>query len=263
MPELPEVQCVVNSLGGIIGKSIRAVRVHTTRLREPLDACLQEKLAGQTVTAIERRSKYILIHLGEGCLVVHLGMTGKLLLNADKQKHDHVDIELRDGSRLTYNDARKFGFVVFEPKISENRYLRLLGIEPLSDAFTPQWLYEARKGSRQAMKSFLLDQKKVCGLGNIYVCEVLYLCGISPLRKASQMSEMESAILVREIKKILLKAIEFGGSSISDYRDAHNRQGSFQGQFHVYGRQEDPLGNAVDYIKIGGRGTYWVSGLQS
>lgn len=262
MPELPEVQCVVNSLGVIVGATIQSVKVHTARLREPLDAALQDKLAGQAIRAIERRSKYILIHLDEGCLVVHLGMTGKLLLNGQRQKHDHVDIQLTDGSRLTYNDARKFGFVVFDPKISENRYLRLLGVEPLTDAFTPQWLFEARKVSRQSMKTFLLDQKKVCGLGNIYVCEILYLCGISPLRKASEMSETESVLLVREIKKILLKAISLGGSSISDYRDAHNQQGSFQDQFHVYGKQEDRLGNAVDYLKIGGRGTYWVSDLQ-
>jgi formamidopyrimidine-DNA glycosylase len=263
MPELPEVQCVVNTLDRIQGRTIVRVETHTERLREPLSHQLADHLVGKRIQRVTRRAKFILIHLNEGYLVIHLGMTGKLLINAERQTHDHVDIELSGGMKLTYNDARKFGFVCYEENLEGNRYLKHLGIEPLDAAFDGQWLYEATRGVKRNIKSFLLDQKGVVGLGNIYVCEILYLCGVSPFRPAKEVGQEEAARLVREIKKILRKAIELGGSSISDYRDANNAKGDFQSQFHVYGREHDRLGNDVEYRKISGRGTFWVDRLQA
>lgn len=263
MPELPEVQCVVNTLNRIQGRTIERVCIHTERLREPLRAELPDQLVGKRIVRITRRAKFILIHLNEGYLVIHLGMTGKVLINAERQLHDHLDIELSGGLRLTYNDARKFGFVCYEQALESNRYLRSLGVEPLDSEFDREWLYENTRGVKRNIKTFLLDQKGVVGLGNIYVCEILYLCGVSPFREAREINQQEASLLVREIKKILRKAIDLGGSSISDYRDANNAKGDFQTQFHVYGREQDRLGNDVQYRKISGRGTFWVDRIQA
>ncbi len=263
MPELPEVQCVVNTLNRIQSRTIERVTINAKQLREPLSDTLADQLVGKRIVRLSRRAKFIVIELSEGFLLIHLGMTGKLLINAAAQNHDHVIIDLSGGLSLTYNDTRRFGLIAYSECLESSRHLAGLGVEPLEPVFCGQWLFDNTRGVKRNIKTYLLDQRHVVGLGNIYVCEVLYLCGISPFRPAGAIGEQDAEMLAREIKKILRKAIDLGGSSISDYRDANNAKGDFQQRFHVYGREEDRLGNEVNYQKVGGRGTFWVDAIQA
>lgn len=262
MPELPEVQCVINTLQRMVGKTFSTCSILNERLREPVQPDLEAHLTGKTITAISRLGKYILISLSEGHLVCHLGMTGKLVIDAHKGKHDRLQFGFDDGSWLTYNDVRKFGFVTYVSCPGESKYLRKLGLEPLSDGFTPQRLITMCSGVKTPIKVFLLDQSKVAGLGNIYVNEVLYECGIDPYMASRSLTAIQSAKLVPAIKDMLERSILAGGSSISDYRDADDKKGSFQDTFKVYGKVTDPLGNLVTRSVLGGRSTFHVAELQ-
>ncbi|MEG0870292.1 MAG: bifunctional DNA-formamidopyrimidine glycosylase/DNA-(apurinic or apyrimidinic site) lyase [Hafnia sp.] len=262
MPELPEVQCVVNSLQRVVGKKISRVEVLASRLREPFQVDLGERLQGRTVRSVRRYGKYLVFDLDQGCLVAHLGMTGKFLIDAQAGTHDRAVISFEDGTRLVYNDVRKFGFILFEDDFRDNKYIKKLGIEPLGDDFSVNWLLPLALASRKNAKQFLLDQSIIAGLGNIYVIEVLYLCRISPLREMRDLSKGQLENLVHQIKTILLDSIQKGGSSISDYRDADNQKGSFQDGFHVYGRKKDQLGNDVVKITQNGRSTYYCPNVQ-
>lgn len=259
MPELPEVQCVVNSLATIASKKIKDVEVYDNRLREPIQPNLKALLAGRIIKNVERRAKCIIFNLDKGSIVAHLGMTGKFLIQSEKidDKFNRVCIEFEDGSYLMYNDIRKFGFITHENTPMDNKFIKNLGIEPLTDAFTGDYLYNLSRKVKKNIKQFLLDQTYVVGLGNIYVIELMYICGISPYSKAQDLTKKQSDKLVKETKAILNKSIEVGGSSISDYRDAFDKEGSFQDNFHVYGKKIDSMGHPVTRIKQGGRGTYY------
>jgi formamidopyrimidine-DNA glycosylase len=262
MPELPEVQCVVTSMQRLVGKRIGSVQTHTHQLRERVDPELEQKLAGRTITGISRRAKYILIALDEGYIVAHLGMTGKFTIDLPPEKHDHIIFEFSDGTVLRYNDPRKFGFVIHALDPYQTVYLRSIGIEPLSRDFDAEWMYAAIQRSKQTAKQFLLDQKFIAGLGNIYVNEVLYVTRIHPQEPIKSLSHDQVEWLVREIKLMLEDSIRKGGSSISDYRDADNQQGNFQKTFNVYQRDQDKLGNAVVSIKQNSRSTFYCPSLQ-
>lgn len=257
MPELPEVQCVVKSLEDIVGKKIESVQIKNSQLRERIDSRLGDRLSGKRVVAVSRRGKYAILHLDDGFLLVHLGMTGKLLLDFPVQKHECLRIYLSSGDTLSYVDSRRFGVVAFIQSLKDSKYLAGMGVEPLTEQFTAAYLLDRTRKSRRPIKSLLLDQKVVAGLGNIYVCEVLYHCGIHPLRQANLITDSDAERIVVETKRVLHRAISVGGSSISDYRDARNRAGSFQNEFCVYGREMDPNGNPVRYQRSAGRGTYW------
>jgi len=262
MPELPEVQCVINTLQRMVGKVFSSGAILNERLREPVQPDLMQNLEGQAIVSIRRMGKYILIELDHGHLVCHLGMTGKLVINADEAKHDRIRFVFNDGTSLVYNDVRKFGFVIFERNLATNKYLRHLGTEPLGDAFTVEGLLAMTASNKTPIKVFLLDQRKIAGLGNIYVNEVLYECGISPHLLSRDLTKAQANLLVPAIKAMLLRSIELGGSSISDYRDADDKKGSFQDSFRVYGRDFDHLGNAVIRATQGGRSTFYVEALQ-
>lgn len=262
MPELPEVQCVVNSLARLKGKSFAGVTVVTRTLRTLVPENLHSLLQGQLVVDVFRRGKCIVFKLQHGFLLCHLGMTGKLVIDSDPAKHDHVLFEFEGGMRMVYNDPRKFGFVLYEVNLADNAHLRGLGIDALSEDFTADWLWKRTQGSRREVKTFLLDQKIISGLGNIYVLEVLYLCRISPMRLTGALTYAEASQLVIEIKKILIASIAKGGSSISDYRDADNKKGDFQKSFNVYERQFDPDGHPVEWFTQSGRGTYYSPAVQ-
>lgn len=262
MPELPEVECVKNSLARLKGREFDKVIILTSRLRERVQDDLKACLFGRTVVDVQRRGKYLVFVLDRGYLVAHLGMTGKLLIDQVPAKHDHVRLQFTDGSELVYNDARKFGFLLYELDLSDNKYLANVGMEPLSDAFTADQLFELTRKSKRSIKSFLLDQKFVTGIGNIYACELLYQLRIDPEMPTCGLSHEQAQAMVPAIKQMLLHSIELGGSSISDYVDADNRKGGFQSTFQVYGRKVDPLGNPVAVSKKGGRSTYFVPALQ-
>ncbi|RDC72783.1 bifunctional DNA-formamidopyrimidine glycosylase/DNA-(apurinic or apyrimidinic site) lyase [Rhodovulum sp. 12E13] len=255
MPELPEVETVRRGLEPVLtGRRIAAAQVRRPDLRWPLPERMAERLTGARVERLRRRSKYILADLDTGeTLLIHLGMSGRVLISgvqlgayqhehAAPQAHDHIVLDMEGGARVTYNDPRRFGMWDLMATGTEegHRLLAGLGPEPLGNAFDEPYLAARLKGRNTPVKAALLDQRLVAGLGNIYVCEVLHRTGISPVRKAGRLSAARAASLVPAIRAVLTEAIEAGGSSLRDYRQADGELGYFQHVFRVYGRQDQP-----------------------
>jgi formamidopyrimidine-DNA glycosylase len=255
MPELPEVETVRRGLEPVMaGQLIAHAESRRPDLRWPLPERMADRLTGQRVERLRRRSKYILADLSSGeSLLIHLGMSGRMLVSGAQlgrfhhvhpapQKHDHVILDMSGGARITFNDARRFGAMdlVATEAAEAHPLLASLGPEPLGNAFDEAYLIARLKGRDTPIKSALLDQKLVAGLGNIYVCEVLHRAGISPRRKAGRISAARVATLVPLIRQVLSEAIEAGGSSLRDYRQADGELGYFQHRFRVYDREGQP-----------------------
>jgi formamidopyrimidine-DNA glycosylase len=274
VPELPEVETVRRGLEPVLaGRLIARAEARRPDLRWPLPPDLGARLTGARVTALRRRSKYLLVDLDRGeTLIVHLGMSGRLLVSgapvgrfhhdlATPGKHDHVVIDVEGGARITLNDVRRFGAMDLWPTASldAHRLLAPLGPEPLGNGFHAGHLAARLAGRATPVKAVLLDQRVVAGLGNIYVCEALWRAGVSPLRLARDVSAAEAAALAAAIRATLEAAIAAGGSSLRDYRRADGELGYFQHAFAVYGRAGDacprcggPVGRAVQ----GGRSSF-------
>ena len=255
MPELPEVETVRRGLVPVLeGRRLLSVDQRRPDLRWPLPERFAERLTGVRVLRLRRRSKYLLADLGSGqVLLIHLGMTGRLLIGDETlgdfvhpvpnlAQHDHVVFHVEGGIRVTFNDVRRFGAMdLIEPgDEGSHRLLAGLGPEPLSNAFHAGVLAARFAGSRAPLKALLLDQRIVCGLGNIYVCEALFRAGLSPLRPAGTVSAAQTDRLCAAIREVLAEAIEAGGSSLRDYRQATGELGYFQHAFAVYGRADQP-----------------------
>ena len=255
MPELPEVETVRRGLLPVLeGQRIALAEVNRPDLRWPLPLGMADRLTSATVLALRRRSKYILADLSTGeTLLIHLGMSGRILISGAQvgefhhahpapQKHDHVVLHMESGARITFNDARRFGAMDLMATGAEDRHplLASLGPEPLGNGFSESYLGTALAGRRTPVKSALLDQGVVAGLGNIYVCEVLHRARISPRRLAGNLGGKRVARLVPLIRDVLAEAIAAGGSSLRDYRQADGELGYFQHTFRVYGREGEP-----------------------
>lgn len=255
MPELPEVETVRRGLQPTMeGVVIAGADVNRPDLRWPLPERMAERLTGARVTALRRRSKYILADLSTGeTLIIHLGMSGRILISGDPlgqfhhdhpapEKHDHVVFHMANGARITFNDARRFGAMDLAPTPDVESHWLLSGIgpEPLGNEFHEDYLVERLKGRNTPIKAALLDQRVVAGLGNIYVCEALHRAGISPLRKAGRISAQRVRKLVPIIRHVLTEAIEAGGSSLRDYRRTDGELGYFQHTFRTYDREGQP-----------------------
>jgi len=255
MPELPEVETVRRGIAPVMeGELIANVQVNRPDLRWPFPDRMAERLKGRHVTQVRRRSKYILVDVDSGeTLLIHLGMSGRILISGDPQgrfvhdhpavqKHDHVVFEMRSGARITYNDPRRFGAMDLLDRAGadEHPLLRDIGPEPFGNGFAPDPFFSAIKGRNSPIKSVLLDQKTVAGLGNIYVCETLFRAGIDPQTKANKLSRKRADSLVPIIRDVLSEAIEAGGSSLKDFRQADGELGYFQHSFDVYGRENEP-----------------------
>lgn len=251
MPELPEVETVRRGLQPHLeGRVITRAEARRPDLRWPLPPDLVQVLTGARVVALRRRSKYILADLEDrGSLLLHLGMSGRMLIEGELQgefhrepailpRHDHVVFWTDQGTRITFNDARQFGMVDLVAPGATHPLLAHLGPEPLSDAFTPEVLSRAFAGRRMPVKAALLDQRIVAGLGNIYVSEALHRAGIDPRRLAGQIAPDEIAALVGHVRDVLEEAIAAGGSSLRDHRQATGELGYFQHSFRVYGRED-------------------------
>ncbi len=252
MPELPEVETVRRGLEPVMtGRLIEKAAVNRPDLRWPFPPDMAARLTGKRVLGLRRRSKYILSDLSSGeSLLIHLGMSGRMLISGAPvgqfhhehpapQKHDHVVLDIEGGARVTFNDARRFGAMDLLPTAGAENHplLAALGPEPLGNGFDEGWLVAALNGRRSPIKSALLDQHVIAGLGNIYVCEVLFRAGISPERLAGSLPPVQVAGLVPIIRDVLTEAIEAGGSSLRDYRQADGELGYFQHAFRVYGRE--------------------------
>ena len=278
MPELPEVETVMRGLQARLeGRVLRRAVARRPDLRWPLPPGLVDRLTGARVTSFRRRAKYILMRLDSGwSVLIHLGMSGRMLLEPvgrnDITLHEHIELETDDGWRVGFVDPRRFGSVdLIETALEDtHRLLAGLGPEPLDDAFSVAMLSAALEGKRTPIKSALLDQKIVAGLGNIYVCEALFRSGISPLRLASSIPGVRAKRLVPAIKQTLNEAIAAGGSSLRDYVQTNGELGYFQHAWKVYGRegepcptcQADPSCDGVRRIVQAGRSTFYCGRTQ-
>ncbi|MBP5996559.1 MAG: bifunctional DNA-formamidopyrimidine glycosylase/DNA-(apurinic or apyrimidinic site) lyase [Azonexus sp.] len=273
MPELPEVEVCRRGLQPEIeGQLILGAVVRSPRLRLPLSATLGKTLAGQRVVAVRRRGKYLLLDcrggVEDGCLIVHLGMSGNLRFvpsAAPPGKHDHVDIVFA-GQILRFADPRRFGVVLWQPDgAAPHPMLAVLGIEPLDDAFTAAWLFEATRRRAAPVKPLLMDSHLVVGIGNIYASESLFRAGISPLRAANRISRERYERLVPAIRQTLSDAIAAGGSSIRDYVHSDGGAGCFQVECAVYDRAGEPCrrcDGVVRQVRQGGRSTFYCPACQ-
>ena len=281
MPELPEVETVRRGLESVLSGA-RFARVEARRpdLRFPLPEGFVQRLTGARLTALDRRGKYILGRLDrDETLIMHLGMTGRFeiengpgapprggfaLAAAADPKHAHIVFHTEAGARVTYFDARRFGFMDLCRSDALDVHPRFLGMgpEPLGDAFTAEHLALAFKGRRQGAKTLLLDQGIVAGLGNIYVCEALHRARISPVRPADEISRRKLDDLVRSIRSVLDEALIAGGSTLRDFAGADGALGYFQHSFEAYGRQGEPCARrgcrgVIKRLVQAGRSTFY------
>ncbi len=240
MPELPEVETTRRGVEPYSrGRRVIGLEVREPRLRWPVPDDLGEKLEGQTVTAVERRAKYLLFRTAAGTLLVHLGMSGSLRVvpaGEPPGRHDHVDLLLSGGHCLRYNDPRRFGCVLWLEPGEQHALLRQLGPEPLSGAFDGGLLHRLSRGRKAPVKQFIMDGKVVVGVGNIYANEALFLAGIRPDRAAGRISRARYDRLAETIKQVLTSSIEQGGTTLRDFVGGDGKPGYFAQQLYVYGR---------------------------
>ena len=270
MPELPEVETIVRDLARLLpGAEIQGVEVvHADLVQGEEPAGFAAGLRGARVRKVTRRAKNILLHLDRGLLVVNLGMTGRLLVRSpgdDAPTHLGVRFRLADGRELDYHDVRRFGCLQRYTADEWERRDEALGVEPLSDAFTAEWLLGAAKKSRVAVKTWLMDQRRVVGVGNIYASEALFRARVDPRRPASSLKKKEAARLVEATREVLREAIDFRGTTFLDYRDASGERGEFAGRLRVYDRAGEPCrtcGRPLERIVQGGRSTFFCARCQ-
>jgi formamidopyrimidine-DNA glycosylase len=272
LPELPEVEVIRRDLEPrMVGRAIAAARITEPRLtrRHGPPSDLAAAVTGRRVTALRRRGKWILCDLGGETLIVRLGMTGQLLWADDPaagpdDRHVHARLTFVEGGALRYRDARKFGEMFLLPTAEVERRLRI-GVEPLVSSFTAEVLAAICRTSRMRIKSVLLDQHKIAGVGNIYADEALFRAKVRPTRRAGSLRPEEVRALWRCIRRVLAEAVRHRGSSISDYRDACGNPGQFAVRHRVYHRHGTPCGvcgTPVRRILLGQRGTHFCPRCQ-
>lgn len=290
MPELPEVETVRRGLLPVL-EGRKFVKVETRRgdLRLPFPKDFSRRLTGRRVRRLWRRAKYLLAELDGGeTLVIHLGMTGRMSVFAEGKecrlgqyvyrtpppdaglgKHDHVLMETDAPARIIFTDHRRFGLMTLidTAKLDTDKLFKGIGIEPLSDEFDAAYLSRALKGKKTPIKSALLDQRVIAGIGNIYACEALFRAGVSPKRLAAKIRQTSFAPLAQAIRTVLKDAIKAGGSSLRDYKKADGELGNFQHHFAVYDREGKPCprkgcGGVVKRIVQAGRSSFYCPTCQ-
>jgi formamidopyrimidine-DNA glycosylase len=289
MPELPEVETVRAGLEPLLrGRRFQRVEQRRKDLRFPLPDRFVQRLTGAKVLGVDRRAKYLVLPLDSGeVLAMHLGMTGRFTVSAlggangkvlgdysyehgGDATHDHVVFTMTGGAVVTYNDARRFGYMtlIAAHELNQNAFFAGLGVEPLSDELTGDYLAAKAQGRKLDLKAFLMDQRIVAGLGNIYVCEALFRARLDPFKGAARLATKtgkptpHAVRLAAEIKAVLRDAIRAGGSTLRDYKQADGSSGSFQKEFGVYGREGEPCSRKgcrgiVRRKMQGGRSTFW------
>lgn len=271
MPELPEVENVCRGLSEIVpqGSTIQSFEFFRKDLRFKLPIKKLQSFKGAQLRSIERRAKYILFKTDRGVLFSHLGMTGQwreLKKSESRGKHDHLLIAFSKNIQIVYSDPRRFGFFDWATdNIESHPRFKEIGIEPLSEEFNADFLEKFFAHKDSPVKSALLDQKGVAGLGNIYVCEALFRTGIRPQKKARLVPALKLPLLVKEIKKILEASILAGGSTIKDYRNPVNGQGGYQDQHLVYGREGQLCSichSPIKNLRLSGRSSFWCPTCQ-
>jgi len=274
MPELPEVETTRRGLAPHLeGRNVQAVTLRRPDLRWPIPPELPRLLQGQRIDAVRRRAKYLLLDTAAGSAVLHLGMSGSLrVLPGDTplRAHDHVDIALVGnagvpGRVLRFNDPRRFGCLLWQPVGTVHPLLAGLGPEPLSDDFDGNHLFALSRGRTAPVKTFLMDQAVVVGVGNIYAAEALFAAGIAPNRAAGRVSRERYAALAREVKRILAHAIDRGGTTLRDFIRPDGAPGYFEQELQVYGREGNAChrcGTPLRHASIGQRASVWCPRCQ-
>lgn len=269
MPELPEVETTRRGLAPHVEKKrVTSVLLRRPDLRWPIPPEVSERLPGQRIEAVRRRAKYLLLDTAAGSALLHLGMSGSLRVLPGKTRpvaHDHVDIALDSGRVLRFNDPRRFGCLLWQPLGETHELLRDLGPEPLSDAFDGDYLFERSRGRSAPVKTFLMDQRIVVGVGNIYAAEALFAAGVSPLRAAGRVSRERYGLLVEEVKRILAHAIARGGTTLRDFLNPDGAPGYFEQELSAYGRGGEPCprcGRPLKEASLGQRTTVWCGRCQ-
>ncbi len=274
MPELPEVETTRRGLAPHLqGRRIGAVTLRRPDLRWPIPGEVARLLPGQRIEGVRRRAKYLLLDTGAGSALLHLGMSGSLRVlpqDTPVRAHDHVDIGLAPARGqaarvLRFNDPRRFGCLLWQPPGEVHPLLRELGPEPLSDAFDGDYLYALSRGRKAPVKTFLMDQAVVVGVGNIYAAESLFRAGISPLRAAGQVSRERYRALAGAVRAILAHAIERGGTTLRDFISPDGAPGYFEQELSAYGRGGQPCpacGRPLRQASIGQRATVWCGRCQ-
>ena len=286
MPELPEVETVLRGLEpAMAGARFTRVEQRRKDLRFPFPARFAERLEGRAIESLSRRAKYLLLEIEGGeTLVMHLGMSGRFIVEDARgthapgefsqeinrlAAHDHAVFHLSNGVRVTYNDTRRFGFMMLIPRgeLAEHKLFKGIGIEPLGNELSGDVLRGLFKGKSAPLKAALLDQGLIAGLGNIYVCEALNRAKLSPRRKAGSVGASAAAVLARIIRDVLNEAIKAGGSTLRDYTHTDGSLGYFQHRFRAYGREGEPCmnqacGGGIKRIVQAGRSTFYCARCQ-
>ncbi len=274
MPELPEVETVRRGLEELLENHPTIEQIQLTRkdIRFPIPKNFVSALEGQSITGVRRRAKYLFIDTPKVSLLSHLGMTGSWRIETKTpahDKHDHCFIELSDRRILVFRDPRRFGVLdlVKPGEESKHKLLKALGPEPLDETkFNADSFHERSRKRKVSIKVFIMDQKTVVGVGNIYASEALFRAKIRPQKLAGKLSRHEALRLVEAIRSVLTEAIEAGGSSIRDYKNAGGESGAFQDAHQVYERGGEPCRVCATPIRskvIGGRSTYWCPKCQT
>lgn len=270
MPELPEVETSRRGIAPyIVGQRIDEIVIRDRRLRWPVSLDIDQRLPGQTVTAIDRRAKYLLMHTTDGTAIIHLGMSGSIHVvrhNTPAGIHDHFDFVFGSGNSLRYHDPRRFGSLHWTDDVAEHWLIRNLGPEPLGDTFSGKYLWTKSRGRRVSIKQFIMNAEIVVGVGNIYSSEALFLAGIHPRRAAGRIAAHRYAALVAAIKLVLHNAIAAGGTTLRDYYGGDGQPGYFQQQLEVYGRDGQPClrcKRPVSVMVIGQRSTFYCKRCQT
>jgi len=287
MPELPEIEIVKRSLFKMINKAkIIDIKINNKNLRYKIPNTFSKNLIGEKILRISRRSKYLIFHFERKLLLVHLGMSGKLLVmrNRDKamiktsfyydlnvlQKHNHIYFKLNNDLVLIYNDVRRFGFfrLYNTTEMDKITFLKKLGLEPFSKTFNIKYFKKFVQNRKKNIKNLLMDQSFVSGLGNIYVNEALFVSKIKPLRACNSLSKNEIKNLIFNIKNVLRFSISKGGSSIRDFKNTLGKSGTFQQFFHVYGQENKNCSRIsckgkIKKIQISNRSSFYCNNCQS
>ena len=270
MPELPEVETSRRGIEPwLVGRRIGRVVVRDRRLRWPVARGLETRLAGATIAAVGRRAKYLLIETSKGTAILHLGMSGSVFIvdaGTPAGVHDHVDVELDSGHALRFRDPRRFGSLHLSARPLQHRLLRNLGPEPLGDEFTGDYLFDASRSRRIAVKPFIMNAAIVVGVGNIYASEALFLAGIHPRRAAGRIARQRYARLATSIRDVLARAIQAGGTTLRDFYGGDGEPGYFAQQLNVYDREGEPCRRCsagIRAVVLGQRSTYYCRNCQT
>ena len=274
MPELPEVETTRRGLAAHVeGRTVVEVTLRRSDLRWPIAPEIRALLPGQRIVAVRRRAKYLLFDTAAGSALLHLGMSGSLRVvpaTTPLRAHDHVDVTLHDAAAgaprvVRFNDPRRFGCLLWQPPGQTHALLRDLGPEPLSEAFDADYLYMRSRGRSAPVKAFLMNQRIVVGVGNIYAAEALFAAGIAPQRAAGKVSRERYRALVHAVKQVLAYAIERGGTTLRDFISPDGAPGYFEQELAAYGRggQACPrCGGALKQAAIGQRASVWCPRCQ-